>query len=82
MNAEIAQKYARITGALLLLSILAGGFGEAYVPFTLVVTGDANERLSGQIQEIIEIIARLSGHEIIGSDSISLNWPLHNDALN
>jgi hypothetical protein len=27
-----AQTYARIAGALLLLSIVAGGFGEAYVP--------------------------------------------------
>ena len=35
------QTYARIAGALGLLSIVAGGFGEAYVPFKLIVPADA-----------------------------------------
>jgi len=41
MTAESAGKYARIAGALLLLSILAGGFGEAYVPAKLIASSDA-----------------------------------------
>ncbi|OGA45868.1 MAG: hypothetical protein A3G24_18455 [Betaproteobacteria bacterium RIFCSPLOWO2_12_FULL_62_13] len=41
MNGETAQRYARIAGVLFLLSIVAGGFGEAYVPSKLVVSGDA-----------------------------------------
>src|SRR5438876_5622170 len=35
------QKYARIAGVLFLLSLVAGGFGEAYVPSKLIVSGDA-----------------------------------------
>jgi uncharacterized protein DUF4386 len=35
------QKYARIAGVLFLLSFVAGGFGEAYVPSKLIVSGDA-----------------------------------------
>ena len=35
------QTYARIAGILLLLSLVAGGFGEAYVPSRLIVSTDA-----------------------------------------
>jgi len=35
------QRYARIAGVLFLLSLAAGGFGEAYVPSRIIVTGDA-----------------------------------------
>src|SRR5450755_3181797 len=35
------QTYARIAGILLLLSLIAGGFGEAYVPSKLIVPSDA-----------------------------------------
>jgi hypothetical protein len=35
------QKYARIAGVLFLFSLVAGGFGEAYVPAKLIVSGDA-----------------------------------------
>jgi hypothetical protein len=35
------QTYARIAGVLFLLSFIAGGFGEAYVPSKLIVSGDA-----------------------------------------
>jgi Domain of unknown function (DUF4386) len=35
------QRYARIAGVLCLLSFVAGGFGEAYVPSKLMVSGDA-----------------------------------------
>jgi hypothetical protein len=35
------RTYARIAGALFLVSIVAGGFGEFYVPSRLIVTGDA-----------------------------------------
>jgi hypothetical protein len=34
------QRYARIAGVLFLLSMVAGGFGEAYVPSRLIVSGD------------------------------------------
>src|SRR5260221_11762248 len=35
------QRYARIAGVLVLLSFVAGGFGEAYVPSKLIVSADA-----------------------------------------
>ncbi len=35
------QTYARIAGVLFLLTMLAGGFGEAYAPSKLIVSGDA-----------------------------------------
>ena len=34
------QRYARIAGVLFLLSLVAGGFGEAYVPSKLIVAAD------------------------------------------
>ncbi len=40
-SAASAQTYARIAGVLFLLTIVTGGFGEAYVPSRLVVSGDA-----------------------------------------
>lgn len=40
MNAECARGYARLAGLLILLSLLAGGFGEAYAPSRLIVSGD------------------------------------------
>lgn len=35
------QTYARIAGVLVLLSIVAGGFGESYMPSRLIAPGDA-----------------------------------------
>src|SRR5947207_8879975 len=35
------QRYARIAGVLFLVSLVAGGFGEAYIPSKLIVSGDA-----------------------------------------
>jgi uncharacterized protein DUF4386 len=40
-RATSVQTYARIAGVLFLLSFVAGGFGEAYVPSKLIVSGDA-----------------------------------------
>ena len=35
------QRYARVAGFLFLISLVAGGFGEGYVPSKLIVSGDA-----------------------------------------
>ena len=40
------QRYARIAGVLFLLSFVAGGFGEAYVPSKLIVSDDATATAS------------------------------------
>ena len=42
MPGDPIQRWARAAGVLLLISIVAGGFGEFYVPSTLIVAGDAN----------------------------------------
>jgi hypothetical protein len=34
------QRYARIAGVLFLISLVAGGFGEGYVPSRLIVSED------------------------------------------
>ena len=46
MNSVPVQMYARIAGVLFLLTIVAGGFGELYVPSKLVVSADANATAS------------------------------------
>jgi hypothetical protein len=35
------QRYARIAGVLFLISLVAGGLGEAYIPSKIIVSGDA-----------------------------------------
>ena len=35
------QRYAKVAGVLFLISLVAGGFGEAYVPMKVIVAGDA-----------------------------------------
>jgi hypothetical protein len=35
------QRYAKVAGVLILVSVVAGGFGEAYAPSKLIVAGDA-----------------------------------------
>jgi len=40
-RAESVQTYARIAGVLFLVTLVAGGFGEAYAPAQLIVPGDA-----------------------------------------
>ncbi len=41
MDEASVQRYARIAGVLVLISIFAGAFGEVYVPGKLIVSGDA-----------------------------------------
>lgn len=41
-GADTIQSYARFAGILGIITIVAGGFGEAYVPGSLIVSGDAD----------------------------------------
>jgi hypothetical protein len=43
MNARDAQRYVRVAGYLLAISMLAGGFGESYVPARLMAGNDFAE---------------------------------------
>ncbi len=40
------QRYARVAGVLFLVSLVAGGFGEAYAPAKIIVTGNAAATVS------------------------------------
>jgi len=48
------QRYARVAGVLFLISLVAGGIGEAYVPPKLVVSGDA-----------AATVANIANHELL-----------------
>lgn len=41
MTNTSVHTYARVTGIILLVAIVVGGFGEAYAPSTLIVAGNA-----------------------------------------
>ena len=43
MNPNEARRYARVAGVLVAISLLAGGFGESFVPGKLIVAGDFHE---------------------------------------
>jgi hypothetical protein len=43
MNSNEAGRYARVAGVLVAISLLAGGFGESFVPGKLIVAGDFQE---------------------------------------
>src|SRR5687767_5713745 len=49
-SASLVQTYARIGGLLGLISVLAGGFGEAYVPMMVVAANDAAATASNLVQ--------------------------------
>jgi len=49
-SASRVQTYAWIGGSLALVSVLAGGFGEAYVPMTVVAANDAAATASNLVQ--------------------------------
>ena len=57
MTTRSVQGYARLAGALTLVSLIAGGFGEAYVPAKLMVPGNAAATASNFIAH--EGLARL-----------------------
>ena len=42
MNAEQARRLAAVAGVLVVISIVAGGFAEVYVPGKLLVASDPN----------------------------------------
>jgi len=43
MNPTEAQRYARVAGVLVAISLIAGGFGESFVPGKLMASGDFHE---------------------------------------
>ena len=71
MNPNEARRYARVSGVLIAISLLAGGFGESFVPGKLIVPGDFHETslkvsaflglfLAGFLSYMIEAASNLS----------------------
>jgi hypothetical protein len=73
MNAGTAQQYARWIGALYVISIVAGGFGESHVPNTLLIAND----LAGTAQRVASSVgifrASFAAYLIEGACDITLN---------
>jgi hypothetical protein len=71
------QRYAKVAGVLLLLSLVAGGFGEAYVPSRLIVSSDATA--TAQNLKALESLFRLgfAGYLIEAMCDIALSLILY-----
>jgi hypothetical protein len=70
--ASSIQTYARVAGVLFLLSFIAGGFGEAYVPSRLMVSADATA--TAQNIKTLDSLLRLgfAGYLVEASCDIAL----------
>lgn len=76
-SATPIQTYARIAAVLGLLTFVAGGFGEAYVPSALIVSGDA----AGTARNIVasDWLFRLgfTGYLVEALCDVGLTWVLY-----
>ncbi len=77
MNACIAQQYARWIGALYVITIMAGGWGESHVPNTLLIAND----LAGTAQRVASSVgifrASFAAYLIEAACDITLNVLLY-----
>ena len=72
-SGDAIQMYARTAGVLGIISIVAGGFGEAYVPAALVVSRDAAATATKIMPKVIGILLALSG---VGFVAKAFTWAL------
>ena len=71
------QRYARIAGILGLISLLAGGFGEAFVPSLLIVPADATATARNIITSIALFRAGFAGYLVEGLCDVTLTLVLY-----
>jgi len=71
------QAYARMTGVLFLLSFIAGGFGEAYVPSRLIVAGDATATAQNIHASAFLIRIGFAGYLVEAVSDIALSLTLY-----
>src|SRR5438552_10415127 len=71
------QRYARIAGVLFLLTMVAGGFGEAYVPSKLIVP--TNAAMTAENVKNFDSLFRLgfAGYLIEALCDVGLAWILY-----
>ena len=80
------QTYARIAGVLGLLTFVGGGFGEAYVPSVLIVSGDATETAKNIVASDTLFRLGFAGYLVEALCDVGLTWvfyvllrPVHRD---
>lgn len=76
-RATSVQTYAKVAGVLFLLSIIAGAFGEAYVPSKLIVPGDAAATAKNINALNLLFRAGFAGYLIEASCDIALSLVLY-----
>jgi hypothetical protein len=72
-----AQSYARLAGALFLLSLIAGGFGEAWAPAHLIVPGDATATAANVIAHSSLFRWGFAAYLVEASCDIALAWAFY-----
>ena len=77
MNADTAKQYARVIGALYVITIVTGGWGESHVPSTLLI----NNSVPGTAHQVASSIglfrASFSAYLIEAASDITLNVLLY-----
>lgn len=68
------NKYARLAGILFLLTIVAGGFGEAYVQSRVIVNGDANATAHNVITSVSLFRWGFASYLVEALCDITLAW--------
>ena len=71
------QTCARIAGVLFLLSFVAGGFGEAYVPSVLIVPGDATATAARIMGSGSLFRLGFAGYLVEALCDVGLTWVLY-----
>lgn len=77
MNAGTAQQYARWIGALYLITIVAGGFGDWHVPNTLLIHSDLAETAHRVASSVGMFRASFAAYLIEATCDITLNVLLY-----
>jgi hypothetical protein len=68
------QTYARVAGVLFLLSIIGGGFGEAYAPSNLIVAGNATATAANIHAHSLLFRMGFLAYLVEGLCDVSLAW--------
>lgn len=71
------QKYAKIAGVLLLLSIIGGGLGEFYIPSKLIVSGNATATANNIRQFDFLFRVGFATYLIEGICDVALSWIMY-----
>lgn len=77
MNAERALTYGRVAGVLYLISLVAGGFGESYVPQRLLAANDLAETVHRMANSVGLFRASFAVYLVEATCDIALNVLLY-----